>query len=68
MLQEGRIFASTETSLNADEYVNVLKDLLLPFVLCVIDDSFVFMKDKAAVHQAKDVKDWFEHTDIPVLE
>lgn len=60
--------AVLDGTLNAVKYVDILENYLLPFAYCVHGESFTFMQDNAAVHTARYVQDWFEHTKIDLLQ
>lgn len=60
-------FAIITETMKAENYFCVLEDYLLPFTLCVHDDSGIYLKDSAAVYTASTVKEYLELVNKPVI-
>jgi transposase len=56
--------------LDAEGYLNILEDSLIPSIDLLIDDKdfFMFQQDNAPCHKAKKVLKWFEERQISLLE
>lgn len=59
--------------MNADEYINILENVLLPSVRNIYTEAevprFRLVQDNSAVHTARIVKEWFaHHPEIVVLD
>lgn len=57
-----------EGRFNAEHYVSVLEDIMLPSVGQIYpNNSFVFQHDNCPVHTANAVREWFRRNNIEVL-
>jgi hypothetical protein len=56
--------------LDADGYLSILEDSLIPSIDLLIEDKefFLFQQDNAPCHKAKKVLKWFEEQQIGLLE
>ena len=53
---------------NAQKYVEVLVEVLLPFAELHHGQDFIFQQDRASIHRAKVTKAWFEDRNDTVLD
>ena len=54
--------------LNSDDYLNILKDKMLPSAdYFGIRNQFIFQDDSAPIHRAKKIKKWFAENNIEQL-
>ena len=59
-----------EGRLNADAYIDILGEYLLPSIDLLRDPDMpmTFQQDNAPCHRAHIVRDWFTENDIPVMQ
>lgn len=50
------------------DYINLLKQTVVPIVKLNFENNFYFQEDNCMVHKAKDVKDFWKRSNIKVLE
>ena len=57
-------------SINSDMYVSILEDQMIRSVTYCVDDEkdWIFLQDNAAAHKSKKVMEWFEKSDIKILD
>ncbi|CAK9810850.1 Transposable element Tc3 transposase [Anthophora plagiata] len=53
--------------MNSKYYLDLIKQQITKYALCISGSGFIYQQDNAAVHTAKFVKTYFEKEKIPVL-
>jgi hypothetical protein len=61
------VLCVVEQRLNANVYVNILEQVMLPFVAQAFPDNFTFQQDNCPIHTSAIAQNWFRDNDINVL-
>jgi hypothetical protein len=61
------VLCVVEQRLNANVYVNILEQIMLPFVAQAFPDHFIFQQDNCPIHTSAIAQNWFRDNDINVL-
>ena len=57
-----------EGNMNKHQYLHVLENVMLPSVRAKFSENFIYQQDNAPCHAANDVKTFFDHEEVSVLE
>jgi hypothetical protein len=61
------VLCVVEQKLNANVYVNILEQVMLPFVAQAFPNNFTFQQDNCPIHTSAIAQNWFRDNDINVL-
>ena len=57
-----------QDTMNSEEYIQTMKDNMLPSAQKLHNGYFVYQQDNAPCHKSAATMEWFEQEGIPLLE